>query len=112
MDQISVRPVLTMTPTHGLNGFRFIDCVANVVMEEYDKHHPDGYSAKPDGLSKQVSQVSAMVGAKTEVSIYPEQFGIPCEKGTVFYFIATPADFVDACVAAIREELFPDDYVI
>ena len=96
--------------------FSVEDCVARYVDEERDKLHPDGYDEVRDdkygSRHTDGSFVAGMFFGMTEVVIYPEQFGIPCEKGLHFRFLVRPDDFINGCVRAVAEALCPPDYVI
>lgn len=94
----------------------FIDCIATYQDEKYDKDHPNGYGeAKQDKygeLQTSYSEVKGMVFGMTAVTIYPQQFGIPCPDGVYFRFVVMPQDFIDGCVRAVAEHLCPPEYVI
>ncbi len=104
---------IPMTTTHGIVGFKFVDCIATYVNEELDPLHPDGYGTvdvnKYGERTGQYSQVIGMLGGAMEVVVYPAQFGIPCEWGTHYYFHAGPSAILTACVEAVRKHLHPCD---
>ncbi len=58
------------------------------------------------------SRVSGLIGGEMEVNVYPEQFNIPCIIGTVYHFWTGPEEVMKACVAAVKQELYPPDYMI
>lgn len=112
---IPMTATVPMKTTNGITGFKFQDTVATY-RDERDADHPLGYgdatADKHGYIHPRYSEVAGLIGGITEVTVYPEQFGMPCKPGTCYYFTARPGDFMAACVRAVEEALFPPEYMI
>jgi hypothetical protein len=113
-----VLPITALVPfavRQDRTGFAFQDTVATVETE-YDVNFPDGYGTvfndKYGDRHKRYSNTTALIGGGYRITIYLAQFGLPCEPGQHVIFYAGPAEFVDACLEAIKQELFPPEYTI
>jgi hypothetical protein len=98
----------------GRTMLKFIDCVA---VYTTDSDPPYGYGESisiRDGVfhNPVFSQVAGLIGGQMEVSVYLEQFNIPCCIGDNYHFWVGPGQVMDACVQAVKEELYPPEYVI